>query len=104
MGWYRYHGESLFLDLHIQPRAKQNEFAGLYGERLRIRIKSPPVDGKANKMLLTFLADEFGTSISKIEIINGAQSRDKCVVLRSPRKKPGWFTALLNDETSISNE
>ncbi len=104
MGWYRYQDETLLLDLHIQPRSKQNEIAGLYGERLRIRIKSPPVDGKANKTLLSFLAAEFGVRLSKTEIISGKQSHNKCIALYSPRKNPDWFTSLLNKESGIHDE
>jgi uncharacterized protein (TIGR00251 family) len=50
--------------LHIQPKASRDEWSGLHGERLKLRIKAPPVDGKANAYLIGFLAKEFGINKS----------------------------------------
>ncbi|MDH5805378.1 MAG: DUF167 family protein, partial [Gemmatimonadota bacterium] len=36
------------LPIHVQPRASKTEVVGLHGEAVKIRIKSPPVDGAAN--------------------------------------------------------
>ena len=59
MTWYRWKEDTLLLDLRIQPRAKQNGIAEIMDNRLRVRIKSPPVDGMANKCLAKFLAGQF---------------------------------------------
>ncbi|NLB99832.1 MAG: YggU family protein, partial [Pseudomonas formosensis] len=58
-GFYQWRGADLLLDCHLQPGARSIGFAGQHGERLKIRISAPPVDGKANEMLLAFLAKEF---------------------------------------------
>ena len=58
--WFRQQGDELILDVRIQPRAGRDEINGVFANRLRIRIKSPPVDGKANKHLLEFIARTFG--------------------------------------------
>ena len=62
MPFYHWQGEDLLLDCHLQPGAKRAEFAGQHGERLKIRISAPPVDGKANDALIRFLADAFAVS------------------------------------------
>ncbi|CAA9890943.1 conserved hypothetical protein [Candidatus Methylobacter favarea] len=49
----------LTLNLPVQPKARKNEESGLYGDRLKLGIKAPAVDGKANRQLLKFIADEF---------------------------------------------
>lgn len=103
MSWYRYKNETLILNLHIHTKAKINEIAGLHGERLRIRIKSPPVDGKANEMLLAYLAKQFGLSKTKTKIILGSHSNLKSVSLHSPAKLPDWFSMLIH-ETSDEPE
>lgn len=95
MTWYRWKEDTLLLDLRIQPRAKQNEIAGIMGNRLRVRIKSPPVDGKANQCLAKFLAGQFNVSTARIELISGQCNRDKRIAIHSPVKQPEWFLALI---------
>lgn len=72
---------SVTLTLHIQPGAKKTEFAGLYGEALKIRLAAPPVDGKANAALIAFLAKACGVSKSAVVLVSGETSRSKRVRL-----------------------
>lgn len=83
---YRRDGDSLVLQLYIQPGASRSEFAGLHGERLKVRIKAAPVDGKANRQLLTFIAEQFGVSKSAVSIVRGEGSRHKTVQVTRPLK------------------
>jgi uncharacterized protein (TIGR00251 family) len=73
--------DSLLLSLHVQPRAGRNELAGLHGEALKLRLTTPPVDGRANKAVIAFLAGLLGVSKSAIHIKSGLHSRSKKVVL-----------------------
>ena len=86
--WYRWDGSDLWLDLHVQPRAKQDAVVGPHGGRLKIRITAPPVDGAANAHLVRFLADCFGVPASAVEVVSGAGGRDKQVRIRAPRRLP----------------
>jgi uncharacterized protein (TIGR00251 family) len=88
MSFYRWDGEDLILDCHLQPKASCNEFAGLHGERLKIRLTAPPVDGKANAKLLAFVADAFAVSKSQVSLESGQQSRQKRVRIKQPRQLP----------------
>jgi hypothetical protein len=88
MSFYRWDGEDLVLDCHLQPKAGCNEFAGLHGERLKIRLTAPPVDGKANAKLLAFVADAFAVSKSQVSLESGQQSRQKRVRIKQPRQLP----------------
>jgi hypothetical protein len=88
MSFYRWDGEDLVLDCHLQPKASCNEFAGLHGERLKIRLTAPPVDGKANAKLLAFVADAFAVSKSQVSLESGQQSRQKRVRIKQPRQLP----------------
>jgi uncharacterized protein (TIGR00251 family) len=86
--WYRWEGRDLILHVRIQPRASQDTFADLQGERLRIRITAPPVDGKANTHLCRFLAEAFQVPKSSITLVAGATSRDKRLRIQAPRRLP----------------
>ena len=73
----------LTLFCHIQPGAKQNQLTGLYDNCLKIQLKTPPVDGKANKALIDFLASLCGIAKSKISIKRGLSSRRKTIVIQN---------------------
>ncbi|HRE18783.1 MAG TPA: DUF167 family protein [Rhodocyclaceae bacterium] len=80
MSWYRLAADgSALLHLHIQPGAKTSEVVGLHGEALKLRLAAPPVDGKANAALLTFLAEQLGVAKSSLELLRGETSRQKTV-------------------------
>ncbi len=72
---------AILLRLHVQPRAAQNQIAGLQGEALKLRLSAPPVDGKANKAVLAFLAELFSLPKSALSLKSGQQSRQKTVLV-----------------------
>lgn len=49
------------------------------GELFVARIKSAPVDGKANKEMLELVADYFGVPKSSVSIAHGKTNRTKVV-------------------------
>lgn len=71
--------DGTLLHLHIQPKASKSEVAGVHGDRLKIRLKAPPVDGKANAELIKFLSKLLSVAKNQIEIISGHASRQKTV-------------------------
>ena len=87
-GFYQWRGADLLLDCHLQPGATSIGFAGQHGERLKIRISAPPVDGKANEMLLAFLAKEFDVGRRQVSLLSGQQSRQKRVLIEAPGRLP----------------
>ena len=68
---FRWSAEELRLQLRISPRASRDQVGSLMGERLKIAITAPPVDGKANQHLQQFLAKQFGISRSQVSIESG---------------------------------
>lgn len=86
--WYRWSGDDLEVTLRVQPRAPRDAFLEEQGGCLRVRIQAPPVEGKANDALRRFLADAFGVPQSRVEFLNGEQSRVKRLVIRAPRRFP----------------
>ncbi len=75
--WLSEKDQDIVLRLHAQPGAKRTSVVGLYGDKLKIAIATPPVDGKANQAIIAFLAKTLGVSKSKISLISGETSREK---------------------------
>ena len=65
------------LQLHVQPRARRNEAAGIHGEALKIRLAAPPVDGAANEALARWLALTLNVPAASIPLVRGTTSRRK---------------------------
>ncbi len=67
------------LELHIRamPRASKNEIQGLHDGALKIRLTTPPIDGKANQALIKFLSKTLHISKTQIELTQGETSRNK---------------------------
>ncbi len=61
----------------IIPNAKNTEVVGWEGQTLKIRLSAPPIEGKANKELIKFLAGACNCSPSEIEITKGLASKQK---------------------------
>ncbi|WP_420554821.1 DUF167 domain-containing protein [Neptuniibacter marinus] len=88
MNWYQWQSDNLLLNCHLQPKASKDEFYGLHGDSLKIRITAPPVDGKANAHLIKFLAKQFGVAKNAVSVIKGELARQKRVKIAQPKKIP----------------
>ena len=84
----RWQDGDLVLTCHLQPGARDDAFAGLHGQSLKIRISAPPVDGKANRHLQTFLADSFGVRRNDVTLLSGVSSRHKRLRIHAPQRFP----------------
>lgn len=70
------------LSVRAQPRSSRPGLDSIVGDAVKVRIKSAPVDGKANKELMETLADAFGISKSRVELKSGQTSKTKRILLR----------------------
>ncbi|NLY13434.1 MAG: YggU family protein [Gammaproteobacteria bacterium] len=84
----RWDADDLVVLCHLQPGAKRSEFVGTHGDRLKIRLNAPPVDGKANSQLIAFLSKAFGVNKNAVLIESGELSRQKRVRIIAPQKLP----------------
>lgn len=67
----------MILQLKIKPNARKNEILYDHGGNLKVKVKAPPVDGKANRELIVFLSLVFGVPRSHIGILSGETSSHK---------------------------
>ena len=79
MTWAVPHADGVMLSLRVVPRASRSEVAGGMGDVLRVKVKAPPVEGKANKALVKLLADRLGVPVRAVQVMSGEASRNKRV-------------------------
>lgn len=70
------------IDVHVVPGAARDEFAGLHGGKLKIRVAARPVKGRSNARLIKILSGKLGVPQSGIEILKGSVSRGKRIKIR----------------------
>lgn len=84
------------LELSVVPNAKRTAVDGLHDGTLRVRLAAPPVDGKANDMLLRWLAGELGLPRRALELVRGPGARRKAVEIDAPLQHlVAWLAAAL---------
>jgi uncharacterized protein (TIGR00251 family) len=63
----------------VQPRASRVRFGPIHGDRVKVAIQSPPVDGAANQAVIDLLAKTLGVAKREVRITAGHTSRRKTV-------------------------
>ena len=81
MLFYTQTSEGLLINVRAQPRSSRAGLDGLIGDALKVRIRSAPVDGKANKELIETLADAFNLPKSRVVFKSGETSKTKRILL-----------------------
>jgi uncharacterized protein (TIGR00251 family) len=67
------------LHFHVIPNAKVDKVIGEHGDAIKIKLRAPAVEGKANAALRHFLAAQLEISKHAIVLEHGQKSRDKLV-------------------------
>jgi uncharacterized protein len=75
------------LRFHVVPNAKSDTVVGQHGDAIKIKLRAPAVEGKANAALRSFLAGELKIPERAIKIERGHKSRDKLVRFNGPTEQ-----------------
>jgi len=86
--FWRADGAALVLTVKVLPGAKADALAGVADGVLRVRLKAPAIEGRANEALRVFLAECFQTSKTRVEILRGGTGRLKQVRVSGARVSP----------------
>jgi uncharacterized protein len=65
--------------VRVQPRASRTAISGIVGDAVKVALAAPPVEGKANEVLIRFFAELFEVPRAAVEIVSGELSRHKVV-------------------------
>lgn len=69
------------LEILVQPRASRTRVAGLHGDRLKIQVAAPPVEGAANDAVVRLVARLAGVPRRSVEILRGETGRRKTLLV-----------------------
>lgn len=69
------------VDILVQPRASRSRIGPLHGDRLKVAVTAPPVEGAANQAVIALFARRLRLPRRAIEVIAGAGSRRKTIAI-----------------------
>ena len=84
-GFWRDAPDGITVMVKVQPKARRPACGGLApsgsGPRLRIAVREPPEDGRANRAVCAALAEALGVPPSAVSVTAGAASREKLLLV-----------------------
>ena len=63
----------------VSPRSSKNEITRISEGEFKVKLTAPPLDNKANDMLIRVLAEHFNVPKSSLTIIGGKTAKTKIV-------------------------
>jgi uncharacterized protein (TIGR00251 family) len=73
--------DKLTIDVLVVPRASRTAVGPMVGDRLRVAVQAPPVDGAANAAVIEAVAEAFGVRRSAVTIVRGERGKRKTVAI-----------------------
>ena len=70
------------LALFCQPRAARSAIVGMHAGALKVKVKAPPLEGRANAAMLDLLAEALGVPAGGLRLVSGERSRRKKVLVQ----------------------
>lgn len=83
------------IKLLVRPNSAKTIVDGLYQDRIKIRIASPPDKGRANRELIEFISKKTGVPKTFIRIISGGKSNFKEIEIKKD-KETSFLRTLLD--------
>ncbi|MFO0621978.1 MAG: DUF167 domain-containing protein [Polyangia bacterium] len=80
----------ILVDVWVAPRASRDSIGGLHGDRVKVAVSAPPVDGAANEAVRIALAKALGVAKSHVEVVSGQKGRQKTLAVSGD---PGLLSA-----------
>jgi uncharacterized protein (TIGR00251 family) len=74
--------DGTYLEVWAKPRASKSAIAEPREDALTIRLAAPPVDGKANEVLIKFLSKLLKVPKSDLQLVSGLSGRNKRVLVK----------------------
>ena len=85
-------------EVQVVPRASRDRIGPVVGDRLKVQLAAPPVDGAANEALVRLVAEKLEVPKRQIRILRGETGRKK--LLRVEGATASRLRALVPDENN----
>jgi uncharacterized protein (TIGR00251 family) len=75
-------GGTVEFTVKVVPRSSKTILAGVLGDMLKIKLSAAPEKGKANELLIEFLAETMGIKKNTVKITSGLSSQVKTIQIK----------------------
>ena len=80
-GPVRAHPEGSVVAVRAVPGASRSAIAGMHGDEMKVRVCSPPVDGRANDEICAVVAQALGLRTREVQLLHGHAARSKLLLV-----------------------
>ena len=95
--WLKQTPSGITLSLHCQPGAKQTKVLGLHDDCLKIALQAPPLENKANALLVAWLSKQLKVPQKQIQFISGQNNRKKRIEIQGDIAAEQIIQTLMQD-------
>ena len=74
--------DGVAIDVLVSPRSSRARFGPVHGDRIKLAVTAPPVDGEANAAVVELVARALGVGRAAVAVVAGQTSRRKTVAVR----------------------
>ena len=92
--FFTWDGDTLVLNILGTPNAKRDAIGKVKGHQLCVSVTAVPRAGRATDHMVRFLADEFGVSVSDIQVVSGRMNVNKLLRIKAPKRLPSVFSPM----------
>ena len=90
------HPNGALLRCRVTPRSSKSRIKGIRNGLLEVALAAPPLEGRANRELIKYLAKRLSIPRSAFQLIHGERGREKTVLVAG--MTPGRLRAALEAE------
>lgn len=77
--------DGISIKVSVIPNSSKSFVAGILDGVLKIKLNSPPIEGRANKEVIEFLSKLLGIPKTSITILKGDKNKLKTLLLKGDR-------------------
>jgi uncharacterized protein (TIGR00251 family) len=89
--FFTWDGDVLVLTILGTPNAKRDAIGKVKGHQLCVSVTAVPRAGRATDHMVRFLADEFGVTVSDINVVFGRMNINKQLRIKAPKRLPSFI-------------
>lgn len=86
--FFIWEGDTLVLNILGTPNSKRDSIGKFKGQQLCVSVTAVPRAGRATDHMVRFLAEEFGVSVSDIQVVFGRMNVNKQLRIKAPKRLP----------------